>query len=102
MIGALTTNAYNNVSNRNIIEPVRAIPKLYLETQQSNANYEKRHSYNQSHHKTASFSTNGFNPFFAAHILAEAGIIGEENNQIAGNRAYAKKRTIVQNTIAIA
>lgn len=102
MIGALTTNAYNNVPNRHIVKPVRAIPQVYLETQHSNANYEKHNSGGQSRNNSANFSTNGFNPFFAAHILSEAGLGGEENNLVAGNRAYAKKKVFAQNTIAIA
>ena len=102
MIGALTTNAYNNVPNRHIVAPVRAIPKVYLETQHSNANYGKPNSGSPNHNNSANFITNGFSPFFAAHILSEAGIGGEENNLIAGNRAYAKKKVFAQNTIAIA
>lgn len=102
MIGALTTNALNNVSKRDIIAPVRAIPKIYLDTHETKQNYEKAQAEQQKRPYNNGYSNNSYNPYFAAHILAEAGFGGKENNLVAANKAYSKRKPLVQNTIAIA
>lgn len=90
-----------NVSNRNIVEAVRAVPSVELNPYFSrNQNSKSKTSYSGTNHRP-SYNTQAFNPYFAVHVLIEAGEIDEKDAN-RGFAAYNKTAQRTQNTLIIA
>lgn len=102
MTNYITPISSSIVPFSNKVAPIRAIDKIALDTNQSRADYSNARQEAPRFERSAAYSEESFSPFFAAHLLYDAGFAGQDVVLNIARRAYAKRLQITQNTIAFA
>ncbi len=101
MMNEIAPFQVNNVSNRNIISPVRSVPSVEMNPNFSRSQYQRHQNANTNQNHRPYYNTQTFNPYFAVHVLIEAGEI-EETESGRGFAAYNRKREMPKSVLAIA
>jgi hypothetical protein len=99
MINSIAPYKAPNVPNRDV-SPVRAVANVELNPNFSKNEYFGANSKANSFKASSNRTYNNYNPFFAAHILVEAGET-EFQDTVAALKAYQRPRLIEKNLIAI-
>ncbi len=90
----------SNVSNRNIVAPVCNVPSVEMNPYFTRNQQQKRENTNNANHRPF-HNSQAFNPYFAVHVLVEAGETDEIDTK-RGFAAYNGARPVIKNTLAVA
>lgn len=101
MINAITPYRAPNVPIRDKVMPMSGVARVEMNPHQSKTEYEKTGQSKYNNSSRPKLNTQSFNPFFAIHILMEAGEI-EFDRQEDGIKAYNRRREIPKTTLIIA
>lgn len=101
MMNAIAPFQAENVSKRNIISPVRPVPSVDLNPVFTRNQYQRHQNSGSNQNHRPYYNTQSFNPYFAVHVLLEAGEL-DENDPSRGFAEYNRPKETKQNILAVA